>query len=68
MERVREGIATVVGTEADRIALTDSTTRGCQIVIDGLGLGPEDEVVTTSEEHFGLSAAHTSARVGYDWS
>jgi L-cysteine/cystine lyase len=53
-ERVREGIATVVGTEADRIALTDSTTRGCQIVIDGLGLGPEDEVVTTGDEHFGL--------------
>ena len=36
-----------------------------QIVLGGLGLGPEDEVVTTDQEHFGLTGAlyATGARV-----
>jgi L-cysteine/cystine lyase len=54
-ERVRVGIASVLGTTPELVALTDSTTRGCQIVLAGLGLGPDDEIVTTDQEHFGLS-------------
>lgn len=53
-ERVRGGIAAVLGASAERVALTESTTRGCQIAIAGLGLGPEDEIVTSDQEHFGL--------------
>jgi L-cysteine/cystine lyase len=53
-ERVRGGIASVLGTSAELVALTESTTRGCQVVISGLGLDEEDEVVTTDQEHFGL--------------
>jgi L-cysteine/cystine lyase len=53
-EQVRAGFAEVVGASAEQIALTDSTTRGCQIVVAGLGLTAADEVVTTDEEHFGL--------------
>jgi L-cysteine/cystine lyase len=53
-DRIRGGIADVLGTTAELVALTDSTTRGCQIVVAGLGLGADDEVVTTGEEHFGL--------------
>jgi L-cysteine/cystine lyase len=53
-EKVRTGFAEVIGASAEQIALTDSTTRGCQIVIAGLGLTAGDEVVTTDEEHFGL--------------
>jgi L-cysteine/cystine lyase len=53
-ERVRAGVAAVLGTSADLVALTDSTTRGCQIVVTGLGLTADDEVVTTDQEHFGL--------------
>lgn len=53
-ERIRSGIAAVLATTAEHVALTDSTTRGCQIVVAGLGLGPDDEVVTNGEEHFGL--------------
>jgi L-cysteine/cystine lyase len=53
-ERVRSGIAAVLGTPAEHVALTESTTRGCQIVLAGLGLGPGDEIVTTDQEHFGL--------------
>ncbi|MGH3008864.1 MAG: aminotransferase class V-fold PLP-dependent enzyme [Gaiellaceae bacterium] len=53
-ERLREAFAAVLATSAERVALTDSTTRGCETVLAGLGLGAEDEVVTTDEEHFGL--------------
>jgi L-cysteine/cystine lyase len=51
---VRAGFADVVGASPEQIALTDSTTRGCQIVVAGLALSAADEVVTTDEEHFGL--------------
>ena len=53
-ERVRSEIAAVLGTSAELVALVDSTTRGCQIAVAGLGLGPDDEIVTSDEEHFGL--------------
>jgi L-cysteine/cystine lyase len=64
-EAVRVALAAVIGVEADLVALTDSTTRGCQIVVAGLGLGPADEIVTTDQEHFGLTGpVHSSgARV-----
>lgn len=63
--RVREKVAALVGAPPDRLALTSSTTEGCNIVLRGLGLGPDDEVVTTSSEHPGLLAPlHlTGARV-----
>jgi L-cysteine/cystine lyase len=54
--RVREKVAAVVGVPPDRLALTSSTTEGCNIVLRGVGLGPEDEVVTTNAEHPGLLA------------
>lgn len=64
-EEARRGLAAVLGVEPALVALTDSTTRGCQIVLAGLGLGPDDEVVTTDQEHFGLTGPlhATGARV-----
>jgi L-cysteine/cystine lyase len=64
-EEARRGFAEVVAVEPELVALTDSTTRGCQIVAAGLGLGPGDEIVTTDQEHFGLTGpVHASgARV-----
>jgi L-cysteine/cystine lyase len=56
-DRLRERIAALVGAEPLQIALTTSTTDGCNIVLGGLGLGPEDEIVTTTDEHFGLLGA-----------
>ncbi|HZS30536.1 MAG TPA: aminotransferase class V-fold PLP-dependent enzyme [Gaiellaceae bacterium] len=53
-QRLREAFAAVLATSPELVALTDSTTRGCQTVLAGLDLGPEDEVVTTDQEHFGL--------------
>jgi len=51
---VRARIAALVGAEAAQVALTCSTTDGCNIVLSALDLSPEDEVVTTTDEHFGL--------------
>ncbi len=59
--RLREALAAEVGVTAELMALTTSTSEGCRIVLTGLGLGPEDEVVTTDGEHFGLlGALHVS--------
>ena len=52
--RARAALGGLVGAEPEQVSLTGSTTDGCNIVLAGLDLGPEDEVVTTSEEHFGL--------------
>ncbi len=53
-EQLRTRLAALVGAEPAQVALTSSTTESCNIVLAGLGLGPDDEVVTTAEEHFGL--------------
>jgi L-cysteine/cystine lyase len=53
-EGLREEIARLLGTGADAIALTTSTTEGCNILLTGLGLEPGAEVVTTDSEHPGL--------------
>lgn len=53
-DRVRARLAEEVAVEPAQVALTTSTTDGCNIVVGGLGLGPDDEVVTTDAEHFGL--------------
>ena len=53
-KQARAALAGLVGAEPEQISLTGSTTDGCNIVLAGLDLQPEDEIVTTSEEHFGL--------------
>ena len=53
-EALRAEIAALVGVPAESVALTASTTDGCNVVLAGLGLTPDDEVITTTDEHFGL--------------
>jgi len=53
-EDARRGIAAVIEVDPGLVAITDSTTRGCSIVLAGLGVTPEDEIVMTTDEHFGL--------------
>lgn len=53
-QRVREQLAALIGAAPANIALTNSTTDGCNIVLSGFGLRPHDEVVTTDSEHPGL--------------
>jgi L-cysteine/cystine lyase len=50
----REALAALVGVAPEHVSLTGSTTDGCNIVLAGLDLQPDDEIVTTREEHFGL--------------
>jgi L-cysteine/cystine lyase len=61
----RHGLADLLGTDVERIALVESTTRGCATVLAGLGLTGEDEVITTDQEHFGLTGPlyATGARI-----
>jgi L-cysteine/cystine lyase len=62
-ERVRVLLADQIRVPHDRLALTDSTTGGVQIVVAGLGLAAGDEVVTTDAEHFGLTGPLVAAGV-----
>jgi L-cysteine/cystine lyase len=56
-DRIREALAVVLRASPDEVALTTSTTEGCNVVVSGLGIGPGDEVVTTDSEHPGLFGA-----------
>ncbi len=51
---LRRRLAALVGVPVESMVPTGSTTEGCNIVITGLRLGPDDEVVTTDAEHPGL--------------
>jgi L-cysteine/cystine lyase len=51
---LRARLAGLVGVEPEQVALTSSTTDGCNIVLAGLDLQATDEIVTTTDEHFGL--------------
>lgn len=53
--RVRELLAAQIHVPVENVALTESTTQGVHVVVVGLGLGPDDAVVTTDAEHFGLT-------------
>ena len=53
-ERVRAAIARLLHVDVEHLALVSSTTNACNIVLAGLDLGRDDEVVTTDCEHFGL--------------
>ncbi|MGI8605749.1 MAG: aminotransferase class V-fold PLP-dependent enzyme [Gaiellaceae bacterium] len=58
---LREALAKTIGADSASLALTTSTTEGCDIVLSGLQLGREDEIVTTDLEHPGLlGALHVS--------
>jgi selenocysteine lyase/cysteine desulfurase len=56
-DEVRSKLAAAVGVPPELMSLATSTTNACNIVLAGLGLGPEDEVITTDGEHFGLLGA-----------
>jgi L-cysteine/cystine lyase len=53
-ERLRGVIAEQIGVDAERVSLATSTSEACRIVLAGLDLGRDDEVVITDAEHFGL--------------
>ena len=52
----------LVSADPLHVALTASTTDGCNIVLSGLELGSSDEIITTTDEHFGLLGALAASR------
>ena len=52
--RLREAYARLVHADPAEIALTTSASDGLGRVLAGLGLGPDDEIVTSDQEHPGL--------------
>ena len=54
---VRARLAELIGAVPSSVALTRSTTDGCNIAVSGLGLSDRDEVVTTDVEHPALLGA-----------
>ncbi|MGI8596236.1 MAG: aminotransferase class V-fold PLP-dependent enzyme [Thermoleophilaceae bacterium] len=59
---LRARLGPLLGCAPDEVALTRSTTDGVNTVVSGLDLGPDDEVLTSDEEHPGLLAPLAAAR------
>jgi L-cysteine/cystine lyase len=59
---LRGAYATLLGCETTDLALTTCTSEGIAQVLGGLRLGPNDEIVTSDEEHPGLLGALAAAR------
>jgi L-cysteine/cystine lyase len=53
-EELRKVVAAQIAVDPERVSLTNSTSEGCRVVLAGLELGPDDEIVTTDSEHYGL--------------
>jgi selenocysteine lyase/cysteine desulfurase len=61
-DELRERTARLLGCDTTEVALTGATTDGVNAVLAGLDLQPGDEVLTSDEEHPGLSAPLAVAR------
>ena len=65
--RVRANASAYMGVAPDEIAQTDSTTMGLATLYNGIRLGPGDEILTTTHDHYStheslrLAAARTGA-------
>ena len=55
-DRLRAAYARVLHADPSDVALTGSTTDGCNTILSGLDLRSGDQVVTSDEEHPGLLA------------
>jgi len=49
--RARAALAGLIGAGQDEISIQQNTTEGINIILSGLGLGPQDEVISCSLEH-----------------
>lgn len=49
--RARRALAELVNVSPEEVTLQQNTTEGINIVLNGLDLGPEDEIITCSLEH-----------------
>jgi selenocysteine lyase/cysteine desulfurase len=61
--RVTTAAAEYLGGKPEEIALTSSTTMGLALVYNGLRLGPGQEILTTTHDHY---SHHESIRLAAD--
>jgi selenocysteine lyase/cysteine desulfurase len=61
-DELRAGYARVLGCATDDLAITTSTSDGIGRVLAGLDLGPDDEILTSDQEHPGLIGPLIAAR------
>jgi selenocysteine lyase/cysteine desulfurase len=61
-EELRAAYATALACSRGDVSLTTCTSEGIAIVIDGLGLGAGEEILTSDEEHPGLLGALAAAQ------
>jgi selenocysteine lyase/cysteine desulfurase len=61
-DELRSAYARLLHSSPDDIALTTSASDGLGRVLAGLGLGPDDEIVTSDQEHPGLVGPLLAAR------
>jgi len=59
---LRGAYASLLGCAPEDLSLTTCTSEGLSLVIDGLRLGPGDEILSSVEEHPGLLGALSAAR------
>lgn len=48
---MREQVANLIGAYSEEITITDNTTFGLNIVLNGMRFNEGDEIITTSMEH-----------------
>ena len=51
-EHVRRAAADYIGGRPQEVALTDSTTQGLALIYNGLTLKTDDEILTTTHDHY----------------
>ncbi len=51
-ERVRRAAADYIGGRPEEVALTDSTTQGLALIYNGLTLKTDEEILTTTHDHY----------------
>ncbi len=61
-QALRGAYASLLGCAVEDLALTTCTSEGLSLVIEGLRLGPGDEILSSVEEHPGLLGALIAAR------
>jgi selenocysteine lyase/cysteine desulfurase len=61
-DELRSRAAGLLGCDVTEVALTGSTTDGVNAVLNALDLSPGDEILTSDEEHPGLTAPLAVAR------
>lgn len=59
LDYLKNKIANIMGASCDEITITDNTTFGMNIVLNGLNFEEKDEILTSNMEHLGCMAPLT---------